>query len=205
MSCVFPWTSVFPTCWCNFSVFQNILYEIIAGLRNVSADAPSSSAAPRSISSTKSVGELLSDIAPVCNVNYSSLASSVDLSLDIRSIHVYQASDFLDVNVNLCQDIKSLHFQFYMVIAGCFDFWGSWSQRQYHITSSGTCICTCSSEASLLLATFPNPKLMNFHLLGQANRPKWRVLLLHKLQQRKLGKMLVSGQRWSTIYGDEHQ
>ncbi|XP_041992655.1 uncharacterized protein LOC121743416 isoform X2 [Salvia splendens] len=45
-------------------VEENILYEIIAGLRNVSADAPSSSAAPRSISSTKSVGELLSDIAP---------------------------------------------------------------------------------------------------------------------------------------------
>ncbi|KAH6833575.1 alpha/beta-Hydrolases superfamily protein [Perilla frutescens var. hirtella] len=48
-------------------VEENILYEIIAGLRNVSVDAPSSSAAPRSISSTKSVGELLSDIAPVCN------------------------------------------------------------------------------------------------------------------------------------------
>ncbi|XP_042068506.1 uncharacterized protein LOC121811674 isoform X1 [Salvia splendens] len=48
-------------------VEENILYEIIAGLRNVSAYAPSSSAAPRSISSTKSVGELLSDIAPVCN------------------------------------------------------------------------------------------------------------------------------------------
>ncbi|KAL1559945.1 hypothetical protein AAHA92_10225 [Salvia divinorum] len=45
-------------------VEENILYEIIAGLRNVSADAPSSSAAPRSISSIKSVGELLSDIAP---------------------------------------------------------------------------------------------------------------------------------------------
>ncbi|KAH6768747.1 alpha/beta-Hydrolases superfamily protein [Perilla frutescens var. frutescens] len=48
-------------------VEENILYEIIAGLCNVSVDAPSSSAAPRSISSTKSVGELLSDIAPVCN------------------------------------------------------------------------------------------------------------------------------------------
>lgn len=48
---------------------QNILYEIIAGLRNVSAEAPSSSSAPHSVSATKSVGELLSDIAPVCNVN----------------------------------------------------------------------------------------------------------------------------------------
>ncbi|XP_057770909.1 uncharacterized protein LOC130990698 [Salvia miltiorrhiza] len=56
---------------CVKALPQNILYEIIAGLRNVSADAPSSSAAPRSISSTKSVGELLSDIAPVCNVNLS--------------------------------------------------------------------------------------------------------------------------------------
>lgn len=54
----------------NCFLFQNILYEIIAGLRNVSADAPSSSAAPRCISSTKSVGELLTDIAPVCNVNF---------------------------------------------------------------------------------------------------------------------------------------
>ncbi|PIN03596.1 putative alpha/beta hydrolase [Handroanthus impetiginosus] len=48
-------------------VEENILYEIIAGLRNVSADAPSSSSVPQSISATKSVGELLSDIAPVCN------------------------------------------------------------------------------------------------------------------------------------------
>ncbi|KAK6123912.1 hypothetical protein DH2020_042355 [Rehmannia glutinosa] len=48
-------------------VEENILYEIIAGLRNVSADAPSSSSAPRSVSATKSVGELLSDVAPVCN------------------------------------------------------------------------------------------------------------------------------------------
>ncbi|GFP94137.1 uncharacterized protein yqkd, partial [Phtheirospermum japonicum] len=49
------------------SVEENILYEIIAGLRNVSADAPSSSSVPRSVSATKCVDELLSDIAPVCN------------------------------------------------------------------------------------------------------------------------------------------
>ncbi|KAL8461759.1 hypothetical protein ACS0TY_033022 [Phlomoides rotata] len=48
-------------------VEENILYEIIAGLRNVSADAPSSSSAPCSISATKSVGELLTDVVPVCN------------------------------------------------------------------------------------------------------------------------------------------
>ncbi|KAL8033101.1 hypothetical protein ABFX02_13G140300 [Erythranthe guttata] len=48
-------------------VEENILYEIIAGLRNASAEATSSSSAPRSVSATKSVGELLSDIAPVCN------------------------------------------------------------------------------------------------------------------------------------------
>ncbi|KAG6394190.1 hypothetical protein SASPL_144771 [Salvia splendens] len=53
---------------CSVIVYNlNILYEIIAGLQNVSADAPSSSAVPHSLSSTKSVGELLSDIAPVCN------------------------------------------------------------------------------------------------------------------------------------------
>ncbi|KAL6497646.1 hypothetical protein OROHE_027079 [Orobanche hederae] len=50
------------------SVEENILYEIIAGLRNVSADASSSSSAPCSVSTTKSVGELLSKIAPVCHV-----------------------------------------------------------------------------------------------------------------------------------------
>ncbi|CAA0818046.1 alpha/beta-Hydrolases superfamily protein [Striga hermonthica] len=49
------------------SVEENILYEIIAGLRNVSADAPSSSSAPQTVSSMKSVGEMLSDIAPICN------------------------------------------------------------------------------------------------------------------------------------------
>ena len=64
----------FLGCWslgcADLTVFflQNILYEIIAGLQNVSADAPSSSAVPHNLSSTKSVGELLSDIAPVCNV-----------------------------------------------------------------------------------------------------------------------------------------
>ncbi|KAK4439505.1 hypothetical protein Salat_0285400 [Sesamum alatum] len=46
---------------------ENVLYEIIAGLRNVGTDAPSSSSAPCSISAIKSVGELLSGIAPVCN------------------------------------------------------------------------------------------------------------------------------------------
>ncbi|KAL0443088.1 UNVERIFIED_CONTAM: hypothetical protein Slati_2031500 [Sesamum latifolium] len=46
---------------------ENVLYEIIAGLRNVGTDAPSSSSAPCSISAMKSVGELLSGIAPVCN------------------------------------------------------------------------------------------------------------------------------------------
>ncbi|KAL6562389.1 hypothetical protein OROGR_003396 [Orobanche gracilis] len=49
------------------SVEENILYEIIAGLRNVSADASTSSSAPCSISTTNSVGELLSKIAPVCH------------------------------------------------------------------------------------------------------------------------------------------
>lgn len=66
-------------------VEENILYEIIAGLRNVSADAPSSSAAPRSISSTKSVGELLSDIAPVCNDAL--ISEEVDLNGSITSPH----------------------------------------------------------------------------------------------------------------------
>ncbi|XP_022845215.1 uncharacterized protein LOC111368194 isoform X2 [Olea europaea var. sylvestris] len=44
---------------------ENLIYEIIAGLRNVSTDAASSSSIPPSIATMKSVGELLSDIAPV--------------------------------------------------------------------------------------------------------------------------------------------
>ncbi|KAL3820867.1 hypothetical protein ACJIZ3_006772 [Penstemon smallii] len=48
-------------------VEENLLYEILAGLRNVSTDAASSSSVPRSVSATKSVEELLSDTAPVCN------------------------------------------------------------------------------------------------------------------------------------------
>ncbi|KAL6567590.1 hypothetical protein OROGR_001258 [Orobanche gracilis] len=48
-------------------VEENILYEIIAELRNLSADTSSTSSAPCSVSATKSVGELLSKIAPVCH------------------------------------------------------------------------------------------------------------------------------------------
>ncbi|XP_027087296.2 uncharacterized protein [Coffea arabica] len=44
---------------------ENLLYEIIAGLQSVGADASSSSSAPPGISTAKSVGELLSEIAPV--------------------------------------------------------------------------------------------------------------------------------------------
>lgn len=53
----------------NWFCFQNLIYEIIAGLRNVSTDAASSSSIPPSIATMKSVGELLSDIAPVATVN----------------------------------------------------------------------------------------------------------------------------------------
>ncbi|XP_022856890.1 uncharacterized protein LOC111377961 [Olea europaea var. sylvestris] len=44
---------------------ENLLYEIIAGLQNGSTDAASSSSLPQSIATMKSVGALLSDIAPV--------------------------------------------------------------------------------------------------------------------------------------------
>ncbi|XP_010252925.1 PREDICTED: uncharacterized protein LOC104594357 isoform X2 [Nelumbo nucifera] len=47
---------------------ESLLYEIIAGLRNVGTEAASSSSAPPSISTTKSIGEFLSEIAPVANV-----------------------------------------------------------------------------------------------------------------------------------------
>ncbi|XP_071922535.1 uncharacterized protein [Coffea arabica] len=47
---------------------ENLLYEIIAGLQSVGADASSSSSAPPGISTAKSVGELLSEIAPVVSV-----------------------------------------------------------------------------------------------------------------------------------------
>lgn len=44
---------------------EGLLYEIIAGVHSAGADAASSSSAPPIVSTTKSVDELLSDIAPV--------------------------------------------------------------------------------------------------------------------------------------------
>lgn len=49
-------------------VFKSLLYEIIAGLQTVGTDVGSSSSAPPSISTTKSVGDSLPDIAPVTSV-----------------------------------------------------------------------------------------------------------------------------------------
>ncbi|RVW33583.1 hypothetical protein CK203_080027 [Vitis vinifera] len=49
--------------------YMRVLYEIIAGLRTAGTDAASSSSAPPSISSTKFVGEFLSEIAPVTSVS----------------------------------------------------------------------------------------------------------------------------------------
>ncbi|KAI4296100.1 hypothetical protein L6164_036087 [Bauhinia variegata] len=46
-------------------VDESLLYEIISSLRSVTTDAASSSSAPPSISTTKSVNELLSEVAPV--------------------------------------------------------------------------------------------------------------------------------------------
>lgn len=54
----------------NGGTDENLLYEIIAGLRNLGTEAASSSAPlpPPNISTTKSVDELLSDISPVTTV-----------------------------------------------------------------------------------------------------------------------------------------
>ncbi|KAF3621552.1 hypothetical protein FXO38_31764 [Capsicum annuum] len=48
---------------------ENLLYEIIATLRNVTSDTASSSAVPPSISTAKSAGELLAEIAPIASLN----------------------------------------------------------------------------------------------------------------------------------------
>ncbi|KAG5561014.1 hypothetical protein RHGRI_004139 [Rhododendron griersonianum] len=47
---------------------ESLLYEIISGLQTGGTDAASSSSAPPTISTTKSVIELLSDVAPVAGV-----------------------------------------------------------------------------------------------------------------------------------------
>lgn len=47
---------------------QNLLYGIITGIQSSGADAASSSSLPPCISTAKSVGELLSEIAPVASV-----------------------------------------------------------------------------------------------------------------------------------------
>ncbi|GMP73535.1 hypothetical protein CsSME_00031260 [Camellia sinensis var. sinensis] len=51
----------------NFAHNPSLLYEIIAGLRTVGTDVASSSSAPPGISTTKSVSELLTDVAPVAS------------------------------------------------------------------------------------------------------------------------------------------
>ncbi|KAJ8562638.1 hypothetical protein K7X08_031090 [Anisodus acutangulus] len=48
---------------------ENLLYEIIATLRNVTSDTASSSSVPPCISTAKSAVELLADIAPIANLN----------------------------------------------------------------------------------------------------------------------------------------
>ncbi|KAG7963278.1 hypothetical protein I3843_09G110600 [Carya illinoinensis] len=48
---------------------ESLLYEIITGLHSAGTDAASSSSARRSTSASKSVGELLSEIAPVTTVD----------------------------------------------------------------------------------------------------------------------------------------
>uniref|UniRef100_A0A2N9IPC2 Serine aminopeptidase S33 domain-containing protein n=1 Tax=Fagus sylvatica TaxID=28930 RepID=A0A2N9IPC2_FAGSY len=48
---------------------ESLLYEIFTGLHSARTDAGSSSSAPPSVSTTKSVGELLSEIAPVGTVD----------------------------------------------------------------------------------------------------------------------------------------
>ncbi|XP_035544205.1 uncharacterized protein LOC108996503 isoform X2 [Juglans regia] len=48
---------------------ESLLYEIITGLHSAGCHAGSSSSAPRSTSASKSVGELLSEIAPVTTVD----------------------------------------------------------------------------------------------------------------------------------------
>lgn len=48
---------------------ESLLYEIITGLHSAGSHAGSSSSAPRSTSASKSVGELLSEIAPVTTVD----------------------------------------------------------------------------------------------------------------------------------------
>lgn len=51
-----------------YACFQNLLNEIITGLRNVSTETASSSSVPAGISAPKSVSDLLSDIAPIASV-----------------------------------------------------------------------------------------------------------------------------------------
>ncbi|XP_031103364.1 uncharacterized protein LOC116006962 isoform X2 [Ipomoea triloba] len=50
-----------------YTCSQNLLNEIIAGLRNVSTETASSSSVPTGISAPQSVSDLLSDIAPIAS------------------------------------------------------------------------------------------------------------------------------------------
>ncbi|CAB4275564.1 unnamed protein product [Prunus armeniaca] len=61
---------------------EGLLYEIITGVHSAGTDVASSSSAPPAISTTKCVGELLSEIAPVTTV-----VDSVHEEADILSSH----------------------------------------------------------------------------------------------------------------------
>ncbi|XP_016648131.1 PREDICTED: uncharacterized protein LOC103324410 [Prunus mume] len=61
---------------------EGLLYEIITGVHSAGPDVASSSSAPPAISTTKCVGELLSEIAPVTTV-----VDSVHEEADILSSH----------------------------------------------------------------------------------------------------------------------
>lgn len=62
-----PFSFVKPDGKIWYTCSQNLLNEIIAGLRNVSTETASSSSVPTGISAPQSVSDLLSDIAPIAS------------------------------------------------------------------------------------------------------------------------------------------
>lgn len=63
---LFPWIKI--NIFSHLLIFQGLLHKIISGVHCAGTDAASSSYAPAAIATEKSVGDLLSEIAPMATI-----------------------------------------------------------------------------------------------------------------------------------------
>nr|DAD23770.1 TPA_asm: hypothetical protein HUJ06_025233 [Nelumbo nucifera] len=114
---------------------ESLLYEIIAGLRNVGTEAASSSSAPPSISTTKSIGEFLSEIAPVANV----------LIQDSLLVEDNMTNDFDRVNDDESRHLQVIvHLMHLFFVFNCFFLVPCLLKLMSHFPNTNAFVCTLS-------------------------------------------------------------